>query len=91
MIMVRGKRVDAVRRTHNQPAVVAVRRVTDQQREHDCRYELDQSHQAEGERAVGDLVDLPTDRQGQHLVAHGRGEPRQPEEDKGPLLEETRR
>ncbi len=85
----RGKRVDAVRRADDQPAVVAVRRMADQQCEHDRRHKLDQSHQAEIECAVGDFVDLPADRQSEHLVAHGRGEPRQPEEDKGPLLEET--
>ena len=85
------QRIDAVRSAHDQAAVVAVSRMPDQQREHDRRHELDQSHQAEIERAVGEFVDLPADGQGQHLIAHGRGEPRQPEQDEGPLLEQARR
>jgi len=86
-----GQRVNAVRRAHNRSAVIAICRVADQEREHHRRYELNQSHKAKIERAVGEFVDLPADRQSQHLITHGRGEPRQPEEGKGPLFDEARR
>src|ERR1019366_2924625 len=87
----RGERIDAVRGAHDQAAVVTVGGVAYQQRQHDRRHELDQPDQAEIERAVGELVDLPADGHGQHLVAHGGGEPRQPEQHEGPVPGERRR
>ena len=82
----RDQRVDALRDPNDQPPVVAVGGVSDQQRQHDGGHELDQADQAEVEGAAGDLVDLPADHHGQHLIAHGGGDPRQPEQHERPLL-----
>ncbi len=75
----RGQRIDAMRGTYDQAPIVPVRGVTDQQGQDDCRHELDKSNKPKVESAVGDLVYLPGDCEGQHLVAHRRREPRQPE------------
>ncbi len=86
-----GQRVDTVCRAHNQPPVIAVCGVADQQRENHRRHELDEPHKAKVQSAVGDFVDLPADCEGQHLVAHRRGEPGQPEQHERALLRQTSR
>jgi hypothetical protein len=86
-----GQRVDTLCCANDQPPVVAICGVTNQQCKQHGRDELDQSNEPKIESAIGDLVNLPANRQGQHLVAHGRGEPRQPEQHKGPLLDKSSR
>jgi hypothetical protein len=53
-------------RAHNQPPVIAVCGVADQQRENHRRHELDEPHKAKVQSAVGDFVDLPADRDLRH-------------------------
>src|SRR5271169_6086123 len=60
----------------------------DQERQDHRRHELDQPDQAEIERAVGQLVELPADHQRHHLVAGRRAHARQPEQHEGPMLQE---
>src|SRR6185437_92358 len=83
-----GQRVSTLRAAHDQAPVVAVGGVADQQRQHDRRHELNEPDQAEIERAVGQLVDLPADGHSQHLIAHGGGEPRDPEQNERSLLQQ---
>src|SRR6185437_5094844 len=81
-----GQYVDALCHESRQTSVVTVGGVSDQKRQHDGRDELYQSHKAKIQSTVGKLVDLPADRQGQHLIAHGRGKPREPEQHERALL-----
>ena len=84
-----GQRVDTVCRAHNQPPVIAIRGMADQQCEDHRRHELDQADKPKVEGAIGDFVDLPADCEGQHLVAHRRGESGQPEQHERALLHQT--
>jgi hypothetical protein len=78
--------VNSLRRAHDQPAVIAVCGMADEQRQHDGGHELDQAYQAEIESAVSNGVNLPADHYRQHLVADAGSDPRQPEQHEGALL-----
>jgi hypothetical protein len=59
-----SQRIDAVCTAHNQPAIVPVGGMADQERQHDGGNELNQSDETKVEGAVGKFIDLPPDRQG---------------------------
>jgi hypothetical protein len=63
-----GQRFGALADLHHAAAVVAVRRVPRDEGERHGRDELHQPHQAEVERAAGQSIDLPADRDDADLV-----------------------
>ena len=67
-------RLDHLAGSGNGAAVEMIGGLADHQRQHDDGKELHQADQAEVERIVGEIVELPTDRDRLHLVgAAGRG------------------
>ena len=67
---------------HDAAAIVPIGDVAHREEQHHRRQELDQSDQPEVERAARELIHLPADCDGQHLVAHDAGDPREPEQPK---------
>src|SRR5712692_8797576 len=68
---------------HHAPAVVAVGDMADDQRQQHHRHELHQPDQSEVERAADEVVNLPADGDGLHLVGDRPGDARVPEEGEG--------
>ena len=67
----------------DQAAIVAVRDLPDHQGQQDHRHELREADQPQVERAAGQLVELPADRDAQHLEADAGQDPRRGEQANG--------
>ena len=84
----RRDRLDRLARRQDLAAVMAVRHLADDQHQRDRRNELDQSDQPEIERIAGQLIELPADRDREHLVADRGADPRAPEQHERPVAQD---
>ena len=64
----------------DEPAIAAVRHLSDDQRQRDGRHELHEADEAEIERAARQRIELPADGDGLHVQREGDQHPRRPEE-----------
>jgi hypothetical protein len=70
--------------------LTAVGDVADDRRQQHHRHELHQPDQSQVERAAGEIIDLPADRHGLHLVGNRPGDARAPEEGEGAVPRQAR-
>ena len=81
-------RLDDLAGDQHEAAVVAIGHLSDHEEQQHRGNELDQPDQAEIERIVGQRVELPADRDDQHVVADRHGDPREPEQHERPVAQD---
>jgi hypothetical protein len=73
---------------HDEPAITTIGDLSDDEREQHHRREPDPADESQGERAAGQRVQLPADRDGLHREGERGEDARRPERGEGRVAEE---